>query len=70
MLTLPVSVASGGRSFPSLKFTKNYLPTSMTQDNNLSLVSIESDLCDTLGINDIIKEFAKIKAQNVNLFTL
>ena len=72
MLTLPASVASGKRSFSSLKFTNNYLRTSMSQDrlNNLSLVSKESDLCETLGIDDIIKEFAIIKARNINLITL
>ena len=72
VLILPASVASGERSFPSLNFTKKYLRTSMTQDrlNNLSLVSIDSDSCETLGIDDIIKEFARIKARNVNLITL
>ena len=33
-------------------------------------MSIESDLCETLGIDDIIKELARIKARNVNLITL
>ena len=46
-------------------YKKNYLHTSMTQErlNNLVIVFIESEVCENLGVNDIIKDFAIIKAQ-------
>nr|CAH7749919.1 unnamed protein product [Callosobruchus chinensis] len=33
MLSLPVTIASGERSFSSLKFIKNYLRTSTSRNN-------------------------------------
>ena len=43
LLTIPVSVASGARSFSKLKLTKTYLRNAIGQDrlNNLAIVSIE-----------------------------
>nr|CAH7753372.1 unnamed protein product [Callosobruchus chinensis] len=40
MFSLPVTVASGERSFSSLKFIKNYLRTRMSQErsNKLALI--------------------------------
>nr|CAH7735715.1 unnamed protein product [Callosobruchus chinensis] len=71
MLSLPVTVASGERSFSSLKFIKNYLCTSMIQErlNNLACISIESTICESLDMKDI-REFASIKARNVDLFLI
>lgn len=45
MLTCPISVASGERSFSKLKIIKNYLRNSMNQDrlNSLSIISIEHE---------------------------
>lgn len=67
MLTLPVSVATGERSFPKLKLIKNYLRSVMAQLrlNDLSMISIENDLCCKIDYQSVIKEFAKVKARKV-----
>nr|CAH7736084.1 unnamed protein product [Callosobruchus chinensis] len=71
MLFLPISVARGEQSFSSLKFIKNYLRTRISQErsNNLALISIESTICESLHMKDI-REFASIKARNVDLFLI
>ena len=65
--TLPITVASGERSFSKLKLIKNYLRTTMTQDRlvGLSILSIEKELVETLEYDDLIEEFAKLKARKV-----
>lgn len=67
MLTLPVSVATGERSFSKLKIIKNYVRSTMLQERltNLSLISIEHDILDSLNINDTIQEFAESKTRKV-----
>ncbi|XP_046745549.1 zinc finger MYM-type protein 1-like [Diprion similis] len=69
LLTLPVSVASGDRSFSKLKIIKNYLRSTMSQERlvGLSTISIESDLCESLDYDELIAEFARIKARKVQL---
>jgi hypothetical protein len=69
LLTLPVSVASGERSFSKLKLIKHYLRSSISQTKlrNLSLISIESTLAATLDYTSIINEFAKVKVRRVKL---
>ena len=68
-LTLPVTVASGERSFSKLAYVKNKLRNSSTQDRMvaLSLLSIESELAREIDFNDIIDVFAKDKARKVPL---
>jgi hypothetical protein len=68
-LTLPVTVASCERSFSKLKIIKNYLRSSMGQDrlSNLSIISIESTLTNSLNYDDVINDFASLKARRVNL---
>lgn len=70
LLTLPVSVASGERSFSKLKLIKNYLRTSTSQDrlNSLALISIENKICENLSLEQLIKQFAEIKARKVNFY--
>nr|CAH7756158.1 unnamed protein product [Callosobruchus chinensis] len=63
MLSLPVTIASGERSFSSLKCIKNYLRTSMSR-----IIIYREYCCESLHMKDIIKEFASIKSQNVDLF--
>lgn len=65
MLTLPVSVASGERSFSKLKLIKNHLRSTMKQDrlNGLSIISIEYELAETISYDDIIDDFASKKAR-------
>lgn len=65
LLTLPVTVASAERSFSKLKIVKNYLRSTMAQErlSNLSLLSIEHTICETLDFSILIKEFANTKAR-------
>lgn len=65
--TLPVAIASAESSFSKLKIIKNYLRTTMSQDrlNNLAMISIESDLLDTIPQETIIENFATRKARQV-----
>lgn len=67
--TYPVSVASGERSFSKLKIVKTYLRNSMNQErlNDLSIISIEKDVADTISHDDIIDEFADMKARKKQL---
>ncbi|XP_065681400.1 zinc finger MYM-type protein 1-like [Hydra vulgaris] len=69
LLTLPVSVASGERSFSKLKLIKNYLRSSIgqTKHKNLALISIESAMASTLDYTSVINEFAKVKVRRVKL---
>ena len=68
-LTLPVTVASGERSFSKLKLIKNYLRSSMSQERltSLALLSIEKDICESLDLSKVIDEFASKKARRVHL---
>lgn len=65
LLTMPVSVATAERSFSKLKIIKNYLRSTMGQNrlSNLAIISIESDQLKELDTEDLIKQFAKIKAR-------
>lgn len=67
LLTLPVSVASGERSFSKLKIIKNYLRSTMHQQrlSNLAIVSIEHEVLDSLDTKNLIADFANIKARKV-----
>lgn len=67
LLTIPVSVASGERSFSKLKLIKNYLRTTMSQERlvNLAMISIENDVSDELEIPDIMNKFINIKLRKI-----
>lgn len=66
-LTLPVSVASGERSFSKLKQIKTYLRSTMGQQrlSNLSIIAIEHERASTIDYNEIINVFAAKKARKV-----
>jgi hypothetical protein len=66
-LPLSVSVASGERSFSKLNLIKTYLRTSMTQErfNDVGLLAIEKELCESLELSDVIDELANKKARRV-----
>lgn len=68
-LTLPVSVASGERSFSKLKIVKNYLRSTMSHERltNLSIISIEHQLCENIDTKLLIEKFAAIKARKIPL---
>ncbi|XP_069840991.1 zinc finger MYM-type protein 1-like [Dendropsophus ebraccatus] len=65
LLTLPVTVASGERSFSKLKLIKSYLRSTMTQERLVALatISIEQELAQELNVNDVIATFASQKAR-------
>uniref|UniRef100_A0A3B1J7P5 TTF-type domain-containing protein n=1 Tax=Astyanax mexicanus TaxID=7994 RepID=A0A3B1J7P5_ASTMX len=63
LLTLPVSVASGERSFSALKLIKTYMRSTMGQERltGLALMSIEREVCRSLDMEDIVVAFAEAK---------
>lgn len=64
-LTLPVTNASGERSFSKLSLVKNRLRSTMHQErlNHLTLMSIESDILRELDFTNIIKDFSARKTR-------
>lgn len=65
LFTIPVSVASGERSFSKLKLIKTYLRNVMSQNrlNELSIILIEKDIANLIDYDDIIEQFAASKAR-------
>lgn len=70
LLTIPVTVASGERSFSKLKLIKTYLRSTIAQDTltNLATLSIENDISQNLDFSELIKIFAEKKARKVNFY--
>nr|XP_047144578.1 zinc finger MYM-type protein 1-like [Hydra vulgaris] len=68
LLTLPVTVASAERSFSKLKIIKSYLRSQMCQDRlvGLATISIEKEIADHLDIEDLVKDFAELKARKIH----
>ena len=64
-LTLPVTNASGERSFSVLKRVKKYLRNSLMQEKMsiLSLICIESEVTSSIDYDDLIDTFSKTKAR-------
>ncbi|KAI4967229.1 hypothetical protein ZWY2020_029157 [Hordeum vulgare] len=60
LFTVPVTVASGERSFSKLKLLKNYLRSTMSQErlNGLATLCIEKDKLDEINVDVIIDDFA------------
>ena len=69
LLTIPVSVASGERSFSKLKLVKTYLRSTMCQDrlNGLAIISIENETARNIEYNLLIDKFASKKSRKVIL---
>ncbi|XP_049328668.1 zinc finger MYM-type protein 1-like [Astyanax mexicanus] len=67
LLTLPITVASGERSFSSLKLIKNFLRSTMSQERltGLAMISIEQRVRRSLNMEDIINAFAETKTRMV-----
>ena len=65
--TVAVSIASCERSFSKLKLKKSYLRSTMGENrlSALAMLSIERDLVETLSFDDIISEFASMKALRI-----
>jgi hypothetical protein len=68
VLTIPVTVASGERSFSKLKLIKSYLRATMKQDrlNGLAMLSIEKDVASELDYSSVINKFSSLKARRVS----
>ena len=66
-LTMPVTVASGERSFSKLKLIKTYLRSTISQErlNNLAMLSVETDITKTLDFKIILKLFANKKSRKI-----
>lgn len=69
LLTIPVSVASGERTFSKLKLIKTYLRNTMGQErlNNLAIISIEKDLAKDIDYDDVITDFVNAKARKFGI---
>ncbi|XP_047146213.1 uncharacterized protein LOC124819069 [Hydra vulgaris] len=68
LLTIPITVATGKRSFFKLKLIESYLTTTMLQKqlNRLALLSIEHEISTSLKNEEIIREFAMIKTRKMS----
>lgn len=68
-MTLPVTNASGERSFSKLGLIKNRLRSTMGQNrlNHLSLMSIENDVLRNLDFSGLIKYFSARKSRKKKL---
>ena len=69
LLTVPVTVASGERSFSRLKLIKTFLRLTMSQDRlvGLAILSIENDVVQTLDFADLLSQFASQKARKISI---
>ncbi|XP_069486304.1 zinc finger MYM-type protein 1-like [Ambystoma mexicanum] len=67
LLTLPVTVASGERSFSKLKLIKTYLRSTMANERLtlLAILSIENDIGQSLDLSDAVLQFARAKSRKV-----
>ncbi|KAM7160113.1 zinc finger MYM-type protein 1-like [Macrochelys suwanniensis] len=64
LLTLPLTVASGERSFSKRKLIKTHLRSTMTQETlvSLAIISIEHELAQTVDLQEAVQIFATKKA--------
>ena len=62
---MSVSVASCERSFSKLKLIKSYLRSTMSQIRltSIATLSIERDITDNTNFDDVINDFATLKAR-------
>ena len=69
-LTVPLTSVSAERSFSKLKIIKNRLRTTMRQDRlqSLMLMSIESDICQNLDVDGLVKRFCDSAPRRWNLY--
>ncbi len=60
--TNPITIASNERSFSKMKLIKNYLRTTLTNDNleYLLLCSVERDLLDKLHLPELAEQWVCI----------
>ena len=60
LLNIPVTVASGERSFSKLKLIKTYLWSTMAQDRLVGpvMLSIENEVESSLDYSEVLETFA------------
>ena len=65
MLTIPITVAAGQRSFSKLKLIKTFLRSSMFEDklNSLAILSIENKITKNVNTESAMKIFADLKTR-------
>ena len=68
-LTLPVTTATNERSYSKLKLIKTYLRATTGQGrlSDLYILAIEKELANKINFEDIINEFAFLKARKVKM---
>ena len=66
-LTMPITVASGERSFSKLKLIKTYLRSTIAQErlNSLSMLSIACEIANAIDFEVFLNDFANKKARKV-----
>jgi len=62
-MKIPITTASGERSFSKLKLIKTYMRSTNTDDclSSLALISIENDKVTKLDLNEAITNFDDLK---------
>jgi hypothetical protein len=66
-LTMPVTVATGERSFSKLKLIKTYLRSTMSQERltNSAILSTENKTTQKIDFEDDIEDFVSIKSRKI-----
>ena len=67
-ITIPVTLASGKRSYSMLRLIKTYLRSSIQQErlNSLKIMSIESKISRGLNMDKILKHFVDVEARKIS----
>lgn len=67
--TSPVSTATNERVFSILKFVKNHLRTTMTDErlDNLMVLNSSKDILDEIDMSTMIESWATLKARRINV---
>lgn len=67
LLTLPITVASGGKSLSKLKSIKNFLHSSLAQEQvlGLAMIAIENRIAQEIDIRTLLQDFAHAIAKTV-----
>ncbi|XP_063775451.1 52 kDa repressor of the inhibitor of the protein kinase-like [Pseudophryne corroboree] len=68
MLTIPITVASGERSFSKLKLIKTYLRSTMSEErlSSLAILSIENEMVESIDYTAAVQSFAAAKSRKVS----